>query len=189
VLIIRFANHMITDNVQIFWSELQRGEFISDAAVAAGTYRKQGTPWVIANGGVLPRRRRPLAAGLPRAVHVDLPWAGHLPNLERPTETTQLIRRSIRPLTTDSLVRPVPQGSPLGQDPASRAAGERPHSDAAPRQLPLQVTVDRWADVGRDHKCDCGHASVCPPEQRLSDNLHRVTAPSRRGSLWRGRRR
>jgi len=38
-----------------------------------------------------------LAAGLPRAVHVDLPWAGHLPNLERPTETTQLIRRSIRP--------------------------------------------------------------------------------------------
>lgn len=26
----------------------------------------------------------------------DLPWAGHLPNLERPTETTQLIRRSIR---------------------------------------------------------------------------------------------
>lgn len=38
-----------------------------------------------------------LAAELPRAVHVDLPWAGHLPNLERPTETTQLIRRSIRP--------------------------------------------------------------------------------------------
>jgi len=38
-----------------------------------------------------------LATELPRAVHVDLPWAGHLPNLERPTETTQLIRRSIRP--------------------------------------------------------------------------------------------
>jgi len=45
VLIIRFGNHMITENVQVFWSELQRGEFISDAAVAAGTYRKQGTRW------------------------------------------------------------------------------------------------------------------------------------------------
>ena len=32
MLIIRFANHTITENVQIFWSELQRGEFISDAA-------------------------------------------------------------------------------------------------------------------------------------------------------------
>ena len=38
-----------------------------------------------------------LAAELPRAVRVDLPWAGHLPNLERPAETTELIRRSIRP--------------------------------------------------------------------------------------------
>jgi len=60
VLIIRFAGHMITENVQVFWSELQRGEFISDAAVAAGTYRKQGTRWVIANGGVRPRRGRDL---------------------------------------------------------------------------------------------------------------------------------
>jgi 3-oxoadipate enol-lactonase len=38
-----------------------------------------------------------LAAELPRAVRIDLPWAGHLPNLERPAETTELIRRSIRP--------------------------------------------------------------------------------------------
>jgi pimeloyl-ACP methyl ester carboxylesterase len=37
-----------------------------------------------------------LAAGLPRATRIDLPWAGHLPNLERPTETTQLIRGAIR---------------------------------------------------------------------------------------------
>jgi len=60
VLIIRFANHMVTENVQVFWAELQRGEFISDAVVAAGTYRKQGTRWVIANGGVRPRRGRDL---------------------------------------------------------------------------------------------------------------------------------
>jgi IS30 family transposase len=58
VLIIRFANHMITETVQVFWAELQRGEFISDAAVAAGTCRKQGTRWVIVNGGVRPRRGR-----------------------------------------------------------------------------------------------------------------------------------
>jgi len=36
-----------------------------------------------------------LVAELPRAVHIDLPWAAHLPNLERPTDTTQLIRRSL----------------------------------------------------------------------------------------------
>jgi transposase, IS30 family len=53
-------NHMISENVQVFWAALQRGEFITDAAVAAGTYRKQGTRWVIANGGVRPRRGRNL---------------------------------------------------------------------------------------------------------------------------------
>jgi 3-oxoadipate enol-lactonase len=37
-----------------------------------------------------------LAAELPRATRIHLPWAGHFPNLERPAETTQLIRRSIR---------------------------------------------------------------------------------------------
>ena len=60
MLIIRFATHMITEKVQVFWSELQRGEFITDAAAAAGTYRKQGTRWVAANGGVRPRRGRDL---------------------------------------------------------------------------------------------------------------------------------
>jgi len=57
---VRFRNHMISENVQVFWAALQRGEFINDAAVAAGTYRKQGTRWVIANGGVRPRRGRNL---------------------------------------------------------------------------------------------------------------------------------
>ena len=36
-----------------------------------------------------------LAAGLPRVTRIELPWAGHLPNLERPAETTELIRRCI----------------------------------------------------------------------------------------------
>jgi IS30 family transposase len=56
----RFGNHMISENVQAFWAARQRGEFITDAAEAAGTYRKQGTRWVIANGGVRPRRGRNL---------------------------------------------------------------------------------------------------------------------------------
>jgi transposase-like protein len=46
--------------VQPFWAALQAGEFIADAAVASGTYRKQGTRWVAACGGVRPRRGRNL---------------------------------------------------------------------------------------------------------------------------------
>jgi pimeloyl-ACP methyl ester carboxylesterase len=38
-----------------------------------------------------------LAAELARAVRVELPWAGHLPNLERPIETTELIHSAIQP--------------------------------------------------------------------------------------------
>lgn len=37
-----------------------------------------------------------LATEMPQADRVELPWAGHFPNLERPTETTELIRRSVR---------------------------------------------------------------------------------------------
>lgn len=33
-----------------------------------------------------------VASHLARATRVELPWAGHLPNLERPAETTRLIR-------------------------------------------------------------------------------------------------
>jgi IS30 family transposase len=51
---------MVSEDVQVFWAALQRGEFITDAAEAVGTYRKQGTRWVIANGGVRPRRGRNL---------------------------------------------------------------------------------------------------------------------------------
>jgi hypothetical protein len=42
------------------WAALQAGEFIADAAAAAGTYRKQGTRWVATCGGVRPRRGRRL---------------------------------------------------------------------------------------------------------------------------------
>jgi transposase, IS30 family len=60
VLVARFFNHMISENVQAFWAALQRGEFITDAAEAAGTYRKQGARWVVRDGGVRPRRGRDL---------------------------------------------------------------------------------------------------------------------------------
>jgi hypothetical protein len=63
VLVVRFSNQMISENVQVFWAELQRGEFVTDAAEAAGTYRKQGTRWVLANGGVCPRRGRNCRVG------------------------------------------------------------------------------------------------------------------------------
>src|SRR5688572_2538819 len=56
----RFVNGQVPEVVQPFWAALQRGEFIADAAVAAGTYRKQGTRWVAACGGVRPRRGRNL---------------------------------------------------------------------------------------------------------------------------------
>ena len=48
----RFFRHMISENVQVFWAAMQRGEFITDAAEAVGTYRKQGARWVVASGGV-----------------------------------------------------------------------------------------------------------------------------------------
>jgi transposase, IS30 family len=57
---VRFSNAQVAAAVQPFWAALQAGEFISDAAVAAGTYRKQGTRWVAACGGVRPRRGRDL---------------------------------------------------------------------------------------------------------------------------------
>jgi len=56
----RFVNAQVPEVVQPFWAALQRGEFIADAAVKAGTYRKQGTRWVAACGGVRPRRGRAL---------------------------------------------------------------------------------------------------------------------------------
>jgi hypothetical protein len=56
VLVARFFRHMISENVQVFWAALQRGEFITDAAEAVGRYRKQGARWVVASGGVRPRR-------------------------------------------------------------------------------------------------------------------------------------
>ena len=55
-----FNERMVPERVQPFWAALQRGEFITDAAAEVGTYRKKGTRWVAAAGGVRPRRGRDL---------------------------------------------------------------------------------------------------------------------------------
>ena len=46
----RFSYCMVPEVYQLFWAAMARGEFITDAAAEAGTYRKQGTP-VVGGGG------------------------------------------------------------------------------------------------------------------------------------------
>ncbi len=43
-----FSDRMIPEIVQTFWAGMARGEFITDAAAQAGTYRKKGTRWLAA---------------------------------------------------------------------------------------------------------------------------------------------
>ena len=56
----RFTEAMVPEVVQPFWEAMQRGEFITGAAEAVGTYRKKGPRWIEAAGGVRPRRGRHL---------------------------------------------------------------------------------------------------------------------------------
>jgi transposase, IS30 family len=56
----RFSDRMVTEVVQRFWAAMARGEFITDAAAEAGTYRKKGARWLACAGGVRPRRGRDL---------------------------------------------------------------------------------------------------------------------------------
>ncbi len=56
----RFSERMVPEVFQTFWAAMQRGEFITDAAAEAGTYRKKGAWWIAADGGVRPRRGRNL---------------------------------------------------------------------------------------------------------------------------------
>jgi hypothetical protein len=51
---------MITEVGQKFWAAMARGEFLTDAAAEAGTYRVMGARWLRAEGGVRPRRGRDL---------------------------------------------------------------------------------------------------------------------------------
>ncbi len=55
-----FSMYMVSDVCQGFWQVLADGGFITEAAAAVGTYRKQGARWIVAAGGVRPRRGRNL---------------------------------------------------------------------------------------------------------------------------------
>jgi IS30 family transposase len=57
---VRFSYRMVPEVYQLFWAGMAAGEFINDAAIAAGSYRKQGSRWLAAAGGVRPRRGRGL---------------------------------------------------------------------------------------------------------------------------------
>ena len=39
---VRFSERMVPEVAQTFWAAMQRGEFITDAAAEAGTYRMMG---------------------------------------------------------------------------------------------------------------------------------------------------
>src|ERR1022692_5136183 len=54
------SDQMVGEVVQRFWAAMARGEFITDAAAEAGTYRKKGARWLAAAGGGRPRRGRDL---------------------------------------------------------------------------------------------------------------------------------
>jgi len=47
---------MVPEVCQVFWAGMAAGEFINDAAIAAGSYRKQGSRWLVAAEGIRPRR-------------------------------------------------------------------------------------------------------------------------------------
>ena len=56
----RFSYRMVPEVYQVFWAGMAGGEFVTDAAAAAGTYPKQGARWLFEVGGVRPRRGRGL---------------------------------------------------------------------------------------------------------------------------------
>ena len=59
-VMVQFSGRMVAEVVQVFWAAMARGEFVTVAAVEAGTYRELGTRWLAASGGVRPRRGRDL---------------------------------------------------------------------------------------------------------------------------------
>lgn len=56
----RFSNRLVPELYQAFWAAWQCGEFLTDAAARAGTYRHRGLAWLRQEGGVRPRRGRDL---------------------------------------------------------------------------------------------------------------------------------
>ena len=57
----RFSQKLVAEVVSAVLAAWQAGEFMTDAAAVAGTYRQRGLAWVRESGGVRPRRGRVLA--------------------------------------------------------------------------------------------------------------------------------
>jgi IS30 family transposase len=55
-----FTQRMLPEVMDVFWGALERGETVTDAAKAVGTYREKGVRWIRAEGGIRPRRGRDL---------------------------------------------------------------------------------------------------------------------------------
>jgi len=46
VSMMRFSQKLVAELFQPFWAAWQAGEFMTDAAAVAGTYRQRGLAWV-----------------------------------------------------------------------------------------------------------------------------------------------
>ncbi|WP_208326035.1 helix-turn-helix domain-containing protein [Amycolatopsis arida] len=151
----RFSDRMLPGVVQTFWAALQRGEFITDAAAQAGTYRKKGTRWVAAAGGFGPRRGRDLQGRyLSFAEREEIALAG-----ARGESMRQIAARLGRSPSTIS--RELGRNSPLvggppgyGRPPILLAVKQRPVSPAC-RGLPRMPWSHRrsgrsWSGCSRE---------------------------------------
>jgi pimeloyl-ACP methyl ester carboxylesterase len=90
----------LTGRMQRRAFELQRaaGE-VNDRELEVDLTRISAPTTVVVGGHDLPFFRATadaLASGLPHSELVDLPWAGHLPSLERPQKTAELVRDHLR---------------------------------------------------------------------------------------------
>jgi hypothetical protein len=76
--VVRFSYRIVPEVYPVFWAGMAAGEFINDAAIAAGSDRKQGARVLAAVGGARPRRGRNLKGRclrLAQREEIALGWA------------------------------------------------------------------------------------------------------------------
>jgi hypothetical protein len=150
LLLMRFSYRMVPEVYQLFWAAMARGEFISDAAVDAGTDRKQGTRWLVAAGGVRPRRGRGLKVlclTLAQREEIALGRAG----VSRPLD-----RGGDRMCTVDGVAGAPPICRPNGSRVLRSARSARGVTEYL--SLPLLVPLPHDGQLDSS----CGH-SAAPP--------------------------
>jgi hypothetical protein len=71
-----FSDRLVPEVFQTFWAAMARGEFITDAAAEAGTYRRRCAGWLAATGCQRsPQAPRWRSGDLPAGGHGFSPWA------------------------------------------------------------------------------------------------------------------